>query len=100
MSTNSFARLAVQETFERQDTVVLVPGWNDSGPGHWQSVWEALLPETLRVQQKNWKEPLLEDWLMGLKATIRRANTPVVLVGHSLGCILLAHYFARVRPVG
>lgn len=100
MSTNSFARRAVQESFERPDTVVLVPGWNDSGPAHWQSVWEALLPETLRVQQKNWKEPVLEDWLLGLKATIRRANSPVVLVGHSLGCILLAHYFSRVRPFG
>lgn len=51
------------------------------------------------MRQKNWHAPVLDDWLLGLEGAIRRADSPVVLVGHSLGCILLAHYFARVRPL-
>lgn len=100
MSKRFNDQLPVPETIERPDTVVLVPGWNDSGPRHWQSLWEGLLPTSLRVRQVNWRVPVLNDWLLGLEVAIRRANSPVVLVGHSLGCVLLAHYFARVRPLG
>jgi hypothetical protein len=70
-------------------TVLLLPGWQNSGPTHWQSRWEALHGFT-RVQQHDWMQPLRGDWMMQLEEAVLAAPTPVVLVAHSLGCILTA----------
>lgn len=99
MSKKFSSRRLAHQTSEGPDTVILVPGWNDSGPGHWQSLWEGLLPRAMRVRQTNWQIPRLDEWMVSLETAIRAADSPVVLVGHSLGCILLAHYFARVRSL-
>ena len=32
-------------------TILIVPGWRDSGPGHWQSLWADALPGAVRVVQ-------------------------------------------------
>jgi predicted alpha/beta hydrolase family esterase len=29
--------------------LLMVPGWLNSGPGHWQSLWEHNYPLSLRV---------------------------------------------------
>ncbi|MEY2683344.1 MAG: hypothetical protein RJA09_488, partial [Pseudomonadota bacterium] len=39
-------------------TAVIVPGWRDSGPGHWQTLWTDTLPRVRRVVQDNWVSPL------------------------------------------
>lgn len=70
--------------------VLIVPGLFNSPPGHWQSHWEAGLPTAARVQQDNWERPTLAEWTAGLVEALRR--TPdALLVGHSLGCALIAH---------
>jgi len=43
-----------------------------------------------RVQQHDWMQPLRGDWMMQLEEAVLAAPTPVVLVAHSLGCILTA----------
>ena len=70
-------------------TVLLLPGWQNSGPAHWQSRWEALRGYR-RVQQHDWMQPLRGDWMMQLEEAVLAAPGPVVLVAHSLGCILTA----------
>lgn len=70
-------------------TVLVLPGWQNSGPAHWQSRWEALYGYT-RVQQHDWMQPLRGDWMMQLEEAVLAAPTPVVLVAHSLGCMLTA----------
>ncbi|MBL0943888.1 MAG: alpha/beta hydrolase [Hydrogenophaga sp.] len=72
-------------------TVVIVPGWRNSGPAHWQSLWAARLPRVLRVEQDDWVSPLRAPWVARLGETILRAPGPVVVVAHSLGCIATAH---------
>lgn len=72
-------------------TVVIVPGWRNSGPAHWQSLWAARLPRALRVEQDDWVSPLREPWVARVAETIARAPGPVVVVAHSLGCIATAH---------
>ena len=72
--------------------VLIVPGWNNSGPTHWQSQWEAYLPRASRVQQSNWTSPTKERWVDTLEKHVRRLPGPVVLVAHSLGCITVAHW--------
>lgn len=68
-------------------TVVIVPGWRNSGPGHWQSLWAQRLPKVLRVEQDDWVAPQRAPWVERLGETIARAGGPVVVVAHSLGCI-------------
>ncbi|HET6268120.1 MAG TPA: alpha/beta hydrolase [Acidobacteriota bacterium] len=69
-----------------------VPGWTNSGPQHWQSLWEQEHPEYVRVEQKDWIRPVIADWVEGLRSAIEKAGCPVVLIGHSTGCIAIVHY--------
>lgn len=71
--------------------VLVVPGWGDSGPEHWQSLWEKANPDFQRVTQRDWLYPICREWVETLTAAIRAAGVPVVLVAHSLGCVAIAH---------
>jgi predicted alpha/beta hydrolase family esterase len=80
--------------------ILILPGYDNSGPGHWQSLWEAKHPECVRVQQRSWTEPTCDEWVAALDEALVAAAEPVVLVGHSLGCLTIAHHVARhARPV-
>ena len=74
--------------------ILMIPGWMNSGPDHWQSLWEAAHPTCRRVHQRDWDLPTVADWVAGLDDAIRAAPTPPVLVAHSLGCITVAHWAA------
>ncbi|MBS0338900.1 MAG: alpha/beta hydrolase [Proteobacteria bacterium] len=69
--------------------VLLLPGWQNSGPEHWQSRWEDRYGDK-RVQQHDWMRPLRGDWQIQLEEAVLAATGPVVLAAHSLGCILVA----------
>jgi len=71
--------------------VLIVPGWGDSGPEHWQSLWESANPDFHRVSQRDWLYPVCAEWVATLEREIRAAGAPVVLVAHSLGCHAIAH---------
>ena len=71
--------------------VLIVPGWGDSGPQHWQTLWERAHPEFRRVVQRDWQYPIRTAWVETLTHAIRAAGRPVVLVAHSLGCHAIAH---------
>lgn len=71
--------------------MLIVPGWGDSGPEHWQSLWEQANPGFQRVVQRDWFYPICTEWVETLAREIRAAGRPVVLVAHSLGCIAIAH---------
>ncbi len=82
-------------------TVVIVPGWRNSGPGHWQSLWAARLPRVLRVDQDDWISPIKRAWVQQLSTLIEQVEGEVVIAAHSLGCIATTHLpdtvKARVR---
>lgn len=71
--------------------VVIVPGWRDSGPGHWQSLWAAGLAGAVRVAQDDWMSPKREAWVRAIGDLILAQDMPVVIAAHSLGCIATAH---------
>jgi len=71
--------------------LIIVPGWRDSGPGHWQSLWAERLPGAVRVQQDDWITPNRTAWVASIARTILQQTGPVVVVAHSLGCIATAH---------
>lgn len=84
------ARQPVVET-----SVILVPGLGDSGPDHWQTRWGEAYPTFQRVRQRDWYRPEASAWVEALDREIWRAPHPVILVGHSLGCITIAEWAAR-----
>ena len=72
-------------------SIIIVPGWRDSGPGHWQSLWAERLPQACRVVQDDWITPTRAAWVGQLEKTVLAAAHPVVIVAHSLGCIATTH---------
>jgi predicted alpha/beta hydrolase family esterase len=77
--------------------VLILPGYDNSGPDHWQSLWEKAHPAFVRVQQKSWTAPVCDDWVAALDAAIAAAAAAPVLVAHSLGCLAIAHHAVRHR---
>ena len=73
--------------------ILLLPGWQNSGPGHWQSLWQDQFGYQ-RVQQHDWLRPLRGDWIARLEDVVLSLDAPVVLVAHSLGCQLVAAWAA------
>jgi hypothetical protein len=71
-------------------TVLILPGYGDSGPGHWQTLWEHR-HGWRRVVQDDWERPDLAAWTARLAEAVEGTTGPVVLVAHSLGCALVAH---------
>jgi uncharacterized protein len=76
-------------------SIIIVPGWRDSGPGHWQSLWIERLPQASRVVQDDWITPTRSAWVGQLEKTVLSAPHPVVIVAHSLGCIATTHLGAE-----
>ena len=65
--------------------IVIVPGWQNSGPEHWQTRWANSFKTARRVVQDDWDNPNLKDWTQRIVDTVASSSRPVVLVAHSLG---------------
>lgn len=81
---------------QEEAQVLLLPGWQNSTEGHWQTEWEQALGYQ-RVQQHDWLRPRRGDWCARLEEAVLEAPAPVVLAAHSLGCILVAWWAAHSR---
>lgn len=75
-------------------TLVFVPGYRNSGPGHWQRLWQQRYRGSHWVEQRDWEQPQLTDWVAGLQQTVTAVASEVLLVAHSLGCLTVAHWAA------
>lgn len=75
--------------------VYLLPGWLNSDPDHWQSLWERRHGDQ-RVEQADWSWPRRGDWMARLDEVLqqdaRLTTQPALLVAHSLGCQLVASW--------
>lgn len=76
--------------------VLLLPGWLNSGPDHWQSRWE-ILHGFIRVEQADWEWPRRGDWMARLDEVLLADERPALLAAHSLGCHLVAAWAAHSR---
>ena len=80
----------------KPNNVLILPGWQDSGPQHWQSLWQHQFGYQ-RVDQHDWLRPLRGDWIARLEDVVLATDEPAVLVAHSLGCLLVAAWAAHSR---
>jgi uncharacterized protein len=82
-----------------QKTLIL-PGWLNSGPLHWQTLWQQAHGYE-RVEQHDWQRPLRGDWIARLEDVVlaQTPGQPISLVAHSLACHLVAAWAAVSRNV-
>lgn len=71
---------------------LVLPGIGDSGPGHWQTLWEAREPRFRRVIQRDWEHPVCAEWTAALERAVAEPGPDTVLVAHSLGSLLATHW--------
>lgn len=76
-------------------TILLIPGLGGSSADHWQGCWASKDSGFRIVEQSDWTAPDPERWTEALDQAVVRTGGPVVLVAHSLGCALIAHWAAR-----
>lgn len=75
-----------------QSTILIIPGLGNSGPQHWQSLWENEFNFT-RVEQKDWDIPVCTDWIENINDEVKKYDpAKVILVGHSLACSTIAYW--------
>ena len=92
---------------------LILPGWQNSGPEHWQSIWHHELGAS-RVEQHDWMRPLRGDWITRLEDEVLSINErspqdshrlpaenalkngekDILLIAHSLGCHLVSAWAA------
>src|SRR5882672_4236614 len=82
---------------DRPPPVLILPGLGNSGPEHWQTLWEHGLPGARRVVQRDWDRPDPESWAKALEAAVAECSAPAVLVAHSLACALVVGWAAAAR---
>ena len=75
--------------------MLILPGFGNSMPHHWQSLWELRHPDWQRVDLGEWDQPACDDWVRALDVAVADCPSPPLLVAHSLGCLLVAHWAHR-----
>ena len=76
--------------------ILVVSGWSDSGPEHWQSRWQAKLSTARRVTQRDFEKPIRAEWEEKIAREVLESARPAVIVAHSLGVIATLHAAQRV----
>jgi predicted alpha/beta hydrolase family esterase len=71
-----------------------VPGVTNSGPQHWQTLWEKKFPDKFRrIEQDNWDTPVCSEWTARIEEAVQSAGPEnVILLAHSLGCTAVAQW--------
>lgn len=69
----------------KDSDILIVPGYTNSGPDHWQTRWQQKLSTARRVEQDEWSKPVRENWTAKVAEAVNTSERPVVLVAHSLG---------------
>ncbi|MCK9542740.1 MAG: alpha/beta hydrolase [Novosphingobium sp.] len=82
----------------REPLILTVPGLNNSGRNHWQSRWERKYANVQRVDLGMWDNPHRNTWVNKISLAIHRSDRPVILIGHSLGCMAIAWWAEYERP--
>ena len=58
----------------RDVDILIIPGLGGSGPDHWQSRWQAKLPNAFRVEQTDWDHPDAADWTARILAAVAQCE--------------------------
>jgi predicted alpha/beta hydrolase family esterase len=83
-----------------QTTVLIVPGLRDHVAQHWQTLLALQLPRVAVVPPMGRENLDCQARVDTIEAWARQVRGPLVIVAHSGGCIMVAHWARRTkRPV-
>jgi len=78
----------------------IVPGLGNSGEQHWQSFFERSGDNFTRIQQQEWNAPVCADWIKTIDDALANQDlSTVILIGHSLGCVTIAHWAKKYGKI-
>lgn len=77
--------------------VLLMPGINNSGPAHWQSLWEKADSSSRRIQVDDWDRPVCSAWIGAIDNAVKSTGRQVIIVAHSLGCLPVVEWAMRAH---
>ena len=83
---------------QAEPLILTVPGLDNSGPGHWQTLWENSRGDCRRVDLGMWDRPHRNTWVNKLNLALHKAQHPVVLCAQGLGCLAAAWWVEYERP--
>lgn len=90
-------------TSGKEPTVVIVPGFRDHMPEHWQSLLAERLQQQGRavriVPQIDHDKRLRSARVANLERVVSSIAGPVILVGHSVGCLITVHWAQETKHV-
>ena len=75
-----------------EPVLLIVPGLRDHVAQHWQTLLADRWPQAHSVMPIGRDNLSLEARIDGLETSIANLNAPVLLVAHSGGCVLVAHW--------
>lgn len=78
--------------------ILMVPGYTNANPDHWQSRWQRQMKTARRVEQEDWLKPVAADWTANLLTALDEATRPVVMIAHSLGGQVVAQSISKMEP--
>ncbi|HZZ09566.1 MAG TPA: alpha/beta hydrolase [Paraburkholderia sp.] len=79
-------------TLDVTPTIVMVPGLRDHVAEHWQTLLMNRLPNAVSVPPLEHDKLSCEARVAALEATLAKIEGPVILVAHSAGVMITAHW--------
>lgn len=84
----------------RRPTIVFVPGLRDHVPDHWQTLLAERYPGSVTVPRLGGRVLSRAAWVEVLDQTIGSVEGPALLVAHSAGVMMVAHWAqSHDRPI-
>jgi predicted alpha/beta hydrolase family esterase len=78
--------------FSESPTVLIIPGLRDHVATHWQTGLADKLPKVCTVPPMGREDLYCHKRVQAIEAAISAIDGPVVLVAHSGGCVMVAHW--------
>lgn len=78
-------------------TVLIVPGLRDAVADHWQTLLAPQLPRVRSVPPMGRTDLSCSARVEAIEGAVQAIEGPVVIVAHSGGCIMVAHWARRTR---
>jgi len=80
-----------------EPTVLIVPGLRDHVPQHWQTLLAAALPKVRCVPPMGREDLDVSARVAAIEREAQAIEGPLVIVAHSGGCIMVAHWARQTR---
>jgi len=84
---------------ESTPRLLIIPGFHDSGPAHWQTWLQAQYPDARRVTQRDFEQAHLQRWADRIQSTLAHGGGAGewIAVAHSFGVLALVQHLATHR---